>query len=78
MAGLSEQQRHLLRRRLLRAPFDDQLTARGPDILSAALPHGDCQVAVTENYLKLRLDVRRARNEWIDVRVESLDTAHAL
>jgi threonylcarbamoyladenosine tRNA methylthiotransferase MtaB len=30
----------------------------------------DGQSVVTENYLKLRLDVRRARNEWISVRVE--------
>ena len=25
---------------------------------------------VTDNYLKLRLDVKRARNEWVDVRVD--------
>jgi hypothetical protein len=30
---------------------------------------------VTGNYLKLRLDARRTRNEWVDVRVE--DEGHA-
>jgi threonylcarbamoyladenosine tRNA methylthiotransferase MtaB len=30
----------------------------------------DGQSVVTENYLKLRLDVMRTRNEWISVRVE--------
>jgi len=35
-----------------------------------ALTVDDGQSAVSENYLKLRLDVKRARNEWVDVRVE--------
>ena len=35
-----------------------------------ALTVDDGQSVVTGNYLKLRLDVRRARNEWVDVRVE--------
>jgi threonylcarbamoyladenosine tRNA methylthiotransferase MtaB len=30
----------------------------------------DGQAVVTDNYLKLRLDVKRARNEWVDVRVD--------
>jgi threonylcarbamoyladenosine tRNA methylthiotransferase MtaB len=34
-----------------------------------ALTVDDGQSVVTGNYLKLRLDVRRARNEWVDVRV---------
>jgi threonylcarbamoyladenosine tRNA methylthiotransferase MtaB len=36
-----------------------------------ALTVDDGQSVVTGNYLKLRLDVRRARNEWVDVRVEN-------
>jgi len=43
-----------------------------------ALTVDDGQSAVTANYLKLRLDVRHSRNEWVDVRVESPDGAHAL
>jgi hypothetical protein len=35
-----------------------------------ALTVDDGQSVVTGNYLKLRLDTRRARNEWVDVRVE--------
>jgi threonylcarbamoyladenosine tRNA methylthiotransferase MtaB len=35
-----------------------------------ALTVDDGQSAVTGNYLRLRLDARRARNEWVDVRVE--------
>lgn len=30
----------------------------------------DGHAAVTDNYLKLRLDVRAERNQWIQVRVE--------
>jgi threonylcarbamoyladenosine tRNA methylthiotransferase MtaB len=36
-----------------------------------ALTVDDGQSAVTGNYLKLRLNVRHPRNEWIDVRVEN-------
>jgi len=36
-----------------------------------ALTVDDGQSVVTGNYLKLRLDVRRPRNEWVDVRVTS-------
>jgi len=35
-----------------------------------ALTVDDGQSVVTGNYLKLRLDVARTRNEWVDVRVE--------
>lgn len=35
-----------------------------------ALTVDDGQSVVTGNYLKLRLDTRRARNEWVQVRVE--------
>jgi threonylcarbamoyladenosine tRNA methylthiotransferase MtaB len=35
-----------------------------------ALTVDDGQSVVTGNYLKLRLDIGRARNEWVDVRVE--------
>jgi threonylcarbamoyladenosine tRNA methylthiotransferase MtaB len=40
-----------------------------------ALTVDDGQSVVTGNYLKLRLDARRTRNEWVDVRVE--DEGHA-
>jgi hypothetical protein len=30
----------------------------------------DGQSVVTGNFLKLRLNVRQARNEWVDIRVE--------
>lgn len=40
-----------------------------------ALTVDDGQSVVTGNYLKLRLDARKTRNEWVDVRVE--DEAHA-
>jgi hypothetical protein len=43
-----------------------------------ALTVDDGQSAVTANYLRLRLDVRHPRNEWVDVRVESPDGAHVL
>ncbi len=36
-----------------------------------ALTVDDGQSVVTGNYLKLRLDARRPRNEWVDVRVTS-------
>jgi threonylcarbamoyladenosine tRNA methylthiotransferase MtaB len=36
-----------------------------------ALTVDDGQSVVTENYLKLRLDVARPRNEWVSVRVEA-------
>jgi threonylcarbamoyladenosine tRNA methylthiotransferase MtaB len=39
-----------------------------------ALTVDDGQSVVTGNYLKLRLDVARTRNEWVDVRVE--DASH--
>jgi threonylcarbamoyladenosine tRNA methylthiotransferase MtaB len=39
-----------------------------------ALTVDDGQSVVTGNYLKLRLDVARPRNEWVDVRVE--DASH--
>jgi threonylcarbamoyladenosine tRNA methylthiotransferase MtaB len=35
-----------------------------------ALTVDDGQSVVTGNYLKLRLDIRQARNEWVEVRVE--------
>jgi threonylcarbamoyladenosine tRNA methylthiotransferase MtaB len=35
-----------------------------------ALTVDDGQSVVTGNYLKLRLDARKTRNEWVDVRVE--------
>jgi threonylcarbamoyladenosine tRNA methylthiotransferase MtaB len=35
-----------------------------------ALTVDDGRSVVTGNYLKLRLDARRVRNEWVDVRVE--------
>ncbi len=35
-----------------------------------ALTVDDGQSVVTGNYLKLRLNVRQARNEWVDIRVE--------
>jgi threonylcarbamoyladenosine tRNA methylthiotransferase MtaB len=38
--------------------------------LSRALTVDDGQSAVTPNYLKLRLNVKRVRNEWVDVRVD--------
>ena len=41
-----------------------------------ALTVDDGQSVVTGNYLKLRLDVGRTRNEWVDVRVE--DASHAV
>ncbi|MGH9254505.1 MAG: hypothetical protein ACRD3C_08035, partial [Vicinamibacterales bacterium] len=37
--------------------------------VTRALTVDDGQSVVTENYLKLRLNVRRRRNEWVDVRV---------
>ena len=40
-----------------------------------ALTVDDGQSVVTGNYLKLRLNVRQARNEWVDIRVE--DESHA-
>ena len=40
-----------------------------------ALTVDDGQSVVTGNYLKLRLDARKPRNEWVDVRVE--DEGHA-
>jgi threonylcarbamoyladenosine tRNA methylthiotransferase MtaB len=40
-----------------------------------ALTVEDGQSVVTGNYLKLRLDARKTRNEWVDVRVE--DESHA-
>jgi threonylcarbamoyladenosine tRNA methylthiotransferase MtaB len=40
-----------------------------------ALTVDDGQSVVTGNYLKLRLDARKTRNEWVDVRVE--DEGHA-
>ncbi|MGH6692695.1 MAG: MiaB/RimO family radical SAM methylthiotransferase, partial [Gammaproteobacteria bacterium] len=40
-----------------------------------ALTVDDGQSVVTGNYLKLRLDVRKTRNEWVGVRVE--DEGHA-
>jgi threonylcarbamoyladenosine tRNA methylthiotransferase MtaB len=40
-----------------------------------ALTVDDGQSVVTGNYLKLRLNVRQARNEWVDIRVE--DERHA-
>ena len=36
-----------------------------------ALTVDDGQSVVTGNYLKLRLDAPRSRNEWVDVRVTS-------
>ena len=36
----------------------------------------DGRSVVTKNYLKLRLDVQRPRNEWVTVRVEDGDKAH--
>ena len=36
-----------------------------------ALTVDDGQSVVTGNYLKLRLDARKTRNEWVDVRVEA-------
>ena len=36
-----------------------------------ALTVDDGSAAVTDNYLKVRLDRRRSRNEWIDVRVDN-------
>jgi threonylcarbamoyladenosine tRNA methylthiotransferase MtaB len=35
-----------------------------------ALTVDDGWSAVTPNYLKVRLDEQRARNEWVDVRIE--------
>ena len=35
-----------------------------------ALTVDDGQSVVTGNYLKLRLNLRQARNEWVDIRVE--------
>jgi threonylcarbamoyladenosine tRNA methylthiotransferase MtaB len=46
--------------------------------LSRALTVDDGQSAVTPNYLKLRLDVKRARNEWIDVCVDDEHRAHVM
>lgn len=40
-----------------------------------ALTVDDGQAVVTGNYLKLRLDARRARNEWVHVRVDADDHA---
>jgi threonylcarbamoyladenosine tRNA methylthiotransferase MtaB len=40
-----------------------------------ALTVDDGQSVVTGNYLKLRLNVRQARNAWVDIRVE--DESHA-
>ena len=42
-----------------------------------ALTVDDGQSVVTGNYLKLRLDVPRPRNEWVDVRVEDAQPRHA-
>jgi threonylcarbamoyladenosine tRNA methylthiotransferase MtaB len=36
-----------------------------------ALTVDDGQAVVTDNYLKLRLDERRSRNAWVDIRVKS-------
>ncbi len=38
--------------------------------MKKALVVDDGHAAVTDNYLKLRLDVRAERNQWIQVRVE--------
>jgi threonylcarbamoyladenosine tRNA methylthiotransferase MtaB len=46
--------------------------------LSRALTVDDGQSAVTPNYLKLRLDVKRARNEWIDVRLDDEHHGHVV
>jgi threonylcarbamoyladenosine tRNA methylthiotransferase MtaB len=43
-----------------------------------ALSVDDGQAAVTDNYLKLRLDVKRARNQWVDVRVDSEHAGHVV
>ena len=43
-----------------------------------ALTVDDGQSVVTENYLKLRLDVPHARNEWVRVRVEAEHHAHVI
>jgi tRNA A37 methylthiotransferase MiaB len=40
-----------------------------------ALTVDDGQSVVTGNYLKLRLNVRQARNAWVGIRVE--DESHA-
>ena len=40
-----------------------------------ALTVDDGHSVVTGNYLKLRLNIRQARNEWVDIRVE--DDSHA-